>query len=263
MKKMMAAAALLAVFACGAFAQKGALTIYVVRHGQTIFNLMDKVQGISDGVLTENGVAGAVNMGKGLRNVNFAAVYSSDLGRAVNTARLAMEQNKATKKWAVKEMPELREVSFGIYEGAPNSEMYIDLAKDLGLKAPADGNVGALFGPIIEKLGGGRGFLEGLADFNKKVDTKYKIAESADEVYARLKKGLDAIIAANPKGGNVMLVAHGQSIGFLFYLMNVDGGTQQLANSSVTKIVYNPATKTFAVDGPVGDLSYLEAGKKL
>ncbi|MDR2418030.1 MAG: phosphoglycerate mutase family protein, partial [Treponema sp.] len=81
------------------------LTIYVVRHGQTIFNLMDRVQGISDGILTERGIVGAVNMGKGLRDVPFNAVYSSDLKRAIETARLAMEQNRATKQWTVTEKP--------------------------------------------------------------------------------------------------------------------------------------------------------------
>ncbi|MHB9293501.1 histidine phosphatase family protein [Hollandina sp. SP2] len=240
------------------------LTIYVVRHGQTIFNLMDRVQGISDGVLTEKGITGAVNMGKGLRDVPFAAVYSSDLGRARETVRLAMEQNRVSKKWTVREMTELREVSFGIFEGDPNPEMYIALAQDLGIDVPADGNLGPLYAALMTQLGGMQGFLEGLADFNKKIDTKYQISEDSAEVYARLQRGLNQIIAENPNGGNVMLVAHGQSIGFLFSLINVEmpGGTG-LANSSVTKIIYNRASNTFTVDGPVGDLSYLQAGEKL
>ncbi|MDR1868053.1 MAG: histidine phosphatase family protein [Treponema sp.] len=240
------------------------LTIYVVRHGQTIFNMMDRVQGISDGILTEKGIQGAIDMGKGLRTVPFTAVYSSDLGRARETARLAMEQNNATVRWTVKEMPELREVSFGIFEGDPNPEMYIALAKDLGIPIPEDGSLGPIYGALIERLGGTQGFLEGLADFNKKIDTVYRIAESSGDVYERLRKGLNTIISENPNGGNVMIVAHGQSIGFLFSLINVkmpDGGG--LANSSVTKILYDYTDKTFIVDGPVGDMSYAEAGAKI
>jgi probable phosphoglycerate mutase len=239
------------------------LTIYVVRHGQTIFNLMDRVQGISDGILTENGVTGAVNMGKGLRDIPFTRVYSSDLGRARKTAWLAMEQNRATKSWQVKEMPELREVSFGIFEGDPNPVMYKALAKDLGIDVPADDNMDPLYADIISRLGSIQGFGEGLADFNKRVDTEYRIAESAAEVYARLEKGINQIIAENPNGGNVMLVAHGQSISFLFSLIKVELGGWGLANSSVTKIIYDYAAKTFTVDGPVGDLSYLETGEKM
>jgi probable phosphoglycerate mutase len=239
------------------------LTIYVVRHGQTIFNLMDRVQGISDGILTEKGIAGAVNMGKGLRDVPFIAVYSSDLARARETARLAMEQNLATKQWKIREMTELREVSFGIFEGDPNWMMYAAFGKDLGLVIPEDAkSIGAATAPITQYYGGDmKQFLEGLADFNKRIDTDYRIAESADEVYERLDRGLESIIAENPYGGNVMLVAHGQSISFLFARLGIEmPGGGGLANSSVTKLVYDYAAKTFTVDGPVGDLSYLEAG---
>ncbi|AEF83616.1 phosphoglycerate mutase family protein [Treponema primitia ZAS-2] len=242
------------------------LTIYVVRHGQTIFNLMDRVQGISDGILTERGIVGAVNMGKGLRDIKFDNVYSSDLKRASETARLALEQNRVTKNWTVKELSELREVSFGIFEGDPNYMMYVAFGKDLGVQVPADAKtIAAAAAPIQEYYHGDFGtFLEGLADFNKRVDTQYKISEDASEVYVRLQAGVDKIIAENPSGGNVMLVAHGQSITFLLKQINVElpPGTG-LGNSSVTKIVYNYADKTFTLEGTVGDMSYAEAGAKL
>ncbi|MDR0525907.1 MAG: histidine phosphatase family protein, partial [Spirochaetaceae bacterium] len=218
-KKKISAVALGLLLSAGAFAEglreetvkSETLTIYLVRHGQTIFNLMDKVQGISDGLLTASGITGAVNMGKGLRDVQFNGVYSSDLKRASETARLAMEQNRATKRWTLKEKPELREVSFGIFEGDPNWRMYAAFAEDLGLTLPEGAtNIAGATAPIIEYYAGDtQKFLEGLADFNKKIDTEYQIAENAEEVYARLKKGMDAIIAENPNGGNVMLVAHG------------------------------------------------------
>jgi probable phosphoglycerate mutase len=279
-KKIFITVCMIAVCAMGLFARASAekaansgkaesvqaesLTIYVVRHGQTIFNLMDRVQGISDGILTEQGIVGAVNMGKGLRDVPFGAVYSSDLKRAIETARLAMEQNRATESWTVIEKPELREVSFGIFEGDPNWMMYAALGKDLGLTIPDDAkSIAAAAGPIVQYYGGDwKKFLEGLADFNKKIDTEYKISENSAEVYARLKKGMDDIIAENPNGGNVMLVAHGQSISFLLAAINVET-TAQLGNSSVTKLVYDYAQKTYRIEGPVGDMSYAEAGMKI
>ncbi|MDR1029969.1 MAG: histidine phosphatase family protein [Treponema sp.] len=252
------------VFAGGASEKQDTLTIYVVRHGQTIFNLMDRVQGISDGILTERGITGAVNMGKGLRDVPFRAVYSSDLKRASETARLAMVQNRATKEWAVVEKPELREVSFGIFEGDPNWMMYAAFANDLGLTIPDDAkSIGAATAPIVQYYGGDmKKFLEGLADFNKKIDTEYRISEDASEVYARLRKGMDDIVAENPNGGNVMLVAHGQSISFLLAAIGIEA-TAQLGNSSVTKLVYDYASKTYRIDGPVGDMSYAEAGAQM
>jgi probable phosphoglycerate mutase len=266
MKKAIAAAALLVMFACGAFAQKGTLTIYAVRHGQTILNLMDRAQGWSDGILTEKGVTGAVNMGKGLRNVNFAAVYSSDLGRAVNTARLAMEQNKATKKWSVKEMSELREVGFGYFEGGPNAAMFVAFAKEM--KIPMPDNVtstGQAVGPLMGRYSY-PDLVIAMCDFGKSYDAKFNLAESSADVKARVKKGLAQIIAENPKGGNVMVVAHGLSIMFAFMEMGLDLSKMPpagLENSSVTKIVYDYKTKTFSFDGTVGDMSYAEAGAKM
>ncbi|MDR1095987.1 MAG: histidine phosphatase family protein [Spirochaetaceae bacterium] len=249
------------VFAGGSSDKSGTLTIYAVRHGQTIFNLMDRVQGISDGILTERGITGAVNMGKGLRDVPFRAVYSSDLKRASETARLAMAENRATQKWTVIEKPELREVSFGIFEGDPNWMMYAAFAKDLGIAIPDDAkSIGAATAPIAQYYGGDmKKFLEGLADFNKKIDTEYRISEDASEVYARLRKGMADIVAENPDGGNVMLVAHGQSISFLLAAIGLEA-TAQLGNSSVTKLVYDYAAKTYRIDGPAGDMSYAEAG---
>jgi probable phosphoglycerate mutase len=240
------------------------LTIYVVRHGQTIFNLMDRVQGISDGILTERGITGAINMGKGLRDVPFAAVYASDLKRAIETARLAMEQNRATRRWAVKEMPELREVSFGVFEGDPNWMMYAAFGNDLGLSIPEDAkSIATATAPILQYYQGDmKKFLEGLADFNKRIDTEYRISEDAAEVYARLRNGMDMIVTENPNGGNVMLVAHGQSISFLLAAINVEVSAQ-LGNSSVTKLVYDYATKTYRLEGPAGDMSYAEAGANL
>jgi probable phosphoglycerate mutase len=277
MKKFIPVIMLSMICAVGAFSgakseapaapkEKEPLVSYVVRHGQTIFNLMDRVQGISDGVLTEKGIVGAVNMGKGLRDVKFENIYSSDLKRAIETARLAMDQNRVTKDWTVKEMTELREVSFGIYEGDPNYMMYAAMAKDLGLTVdPNAKESGAFFGPLVQYYKGDfMAMLEGLADFNKRVDTTYRISEDAAEVYARLQKGMDAIVAENPNGGNVMLVAHGQSISFLLSQIRVEvPAGAGLGNSSVTKIVYDFATKTYTLDGPVGDMSYAEAGAKL
>ncbi|MDR2194865.1 MAG: hypothetical protein LBP19_10475 [Treponema sp.] len=46
-----------------------------------IFNLMDRVQAIFDGILTEKGITGAVNIGKELRDMSFNAVYANDLKR--------------------------------------------------------------------------------------------------------------------------------------------------------------------------------------
>ena len=62
--------------------------IYLMRHGQTILNRAGRTQGWCDGVLTKEGIEVAVNVGFGLRDVEFKNVYSSDLGRARKTAQI-------------------------------------------------------------------------------------------------------------------------------------------------------------------------------
>lgn len=57
-------------------------TFYVVRHGETEWNVARKIQGHLDSSLTENGLSQAKELGKQLQTTHFDAVFSSDLLRA-------------------------------------------------------------------------------------------------------------------------------------------------------------------------------------
>jgi len=61
--------------------------ILLVRHGETVFNVEGRWQGQGNSPLTERGLAQARELGRGLAQEPITAVYSSDLGRAVQTAR--------------------------------------------------------------------------------------------------------------------------------------------------------------------------------
>mgnify|MGYP001172346015 FL=1 len=63
-------------------------SIYFVRHGQTFFNLYNRMQGWSDSPLTEYGQATATKVGQALANTAFDYYYSSDSKRAIDTAQL-------------------------------------------------------------------------------------------------------------------------------------------------------------------------------
>ena len=54
--------------------RSGEMTFYVVRHGQTLFNVMGKVQGWCDTPLTDEGVRAAQSLGRGLAEVDFSAM---------------------------------------------------------------------------------------------------------------------------------------------------------------------------------------------
>src|SRR3982074_3286204 len=60
--------------------------ILLARHGETLFNVEGRWQGQSDSPLTERGLAQARELGRALSAEAIAAVYSSDLGRALQTA---------------------------------------------------------------------------------------------------------------------------------------------------------------------------------
>lgn len=70
--------------------------IYLLRHGQTLFNAEQRLQGRCNSNLTEKGEAQAIAMGQRLRDelddLARWRVYASPLGRARQTALLVCEQ---------------------------------------------------------------------------------------------------------------------------------------------------------------------------
>jgi probable phosphoglycerate mutase len=60
--------------------------ILLARHGETLFNVQGRWQGQSDSPLTERGLAQARELARALGTEPVVAVYSSDLGRAMQTA---------------------------------------------------------------------------------------------------------------------------------------------------------------------------------
>lgn len=87
---------------------------YIIRHGQTLFNERDRVQGWCDSPLTEQGVSQTKALAQGLKDVPFAAIYTSPLERAKRTAQVLAEPHPSAK---VVSLDSLREVSYGTLEG--------------------------------------------------------------------------------------------------------------------------------------------------
>ena len=69
------------------------ITFYIVRHGQTLLNQLDRAQGWADSPLTVLGEQTARELGQALSSVIFQAAYTSDTIRAFNTAKLVLKES--------------------------------------------------------------------------------------------------------------------------------------------------------------------------
>lgn len=90
------------------------MIIYLMRHGETEWNRTGRLQGQSDIPLNEFGIRLAEKTAEGLKDVNFDAVFSSPLQRALKTAEIVAGSRAVT----VETDERLREIYFGSGEGA-------------------------------------------------------------------------------------------------------------------------------------------------
>lgn len=88
-------------------------TIYIVRHGEVDWNSKGLVLGQKDFPLNNKGKKQAIELKNHLKKINFNVIFSSDLMRANETAKIIA----ANKKIPLKVTNALREQSFGKYEG--------------------------------------------------------------------------------------------------------------------------------------------------
>lgn len=86
--------------------------IYIIRHGKTAMNHANLLQGRSDIPLNEEGIRQAQSAADRLKDVHFDYVFTSPLGRAVQTALIAAPGVKPV----VEDL--LIEMDYGPFEGA-------------------------------------------------------------------------------------------------------------------------------------------------
>ena len=64
------------------------MNIYIVRHGQTDWNIQGLIQGSTDIELNTLGIEQANQVAEQLKNINFSVIYASPLTRTINTAKI-------------------------------------------------------------------------------------------------------------------------------------------------------------------------------
>lgn len=85
--------------------------LYIIRHGQTLFNLRKKIQGWCDSPLTELGKKQAILARESIKNISFDHYYSSTSERCCDTIELLIEHKN------YKRCKGIKEVNFGLFEG--------------------------------------------------------------------------------------------------------------------------------------------------
>ncbi|MBS1494478.1 MAG: histidine phosphatase family protein [Bacteroidetes bacterium] len=95
-------------------------TYYIVRHGETEGNIKLIIQGHSDSPLTEKGLEQAQLISEQLSEIPFHTAYSSDLGRAKQTAEIIIKDREIKLNTTT----HLRERCFGTYEMRSYDDLY-------------------------------------------------------------------------------------------------------------------------------------------
>lgn len=200
-------------------------TFYLVRHGETVWNVERKAQGQSDSPLTEKGKEQARETAKILKDIKFDAIFSSNLGRALKTAEIL----KAERNLEIKATNLLREGNFGKFEGRQ-----IDTFRELDL--------------VFDNLSN-----EGKLHF--KMD---KESESNAEMIARFITFLRET-AIFYKGKKVLAITHGAILRVLLIHLGFGsyenfGHDKKIKNSAYIKLLSDGVDffieETFGIDKP-------------
>lgn len=207
------------------------ICFYIVRHGQTLLNSLDRAQGWADSPLTDAGKQTAVELGHKLKSIDFDAVYTSDMLRTIQTAELIMEAGEK-KGMPIEKDARLREWCLGNME-AENNAVFI--------KKVADWLGGASFAELNKRL-------PDVADAIYEHDTT-GMAEPFQTIEERLKAAFMDMAQRHGvrENSNILVVTHAFAIKTIFHLF----APEQLSKAGKVK---NAAVSRLISDGGVFSL---------
>ncbi|HWI82396.1 histidine phosphatase family protein [Ramlibacter sp.] len=187
-----------------------ATRIIAVRHGETAWNVAARIQGQLDVGLNDTGRWQARRVGEALASEDIATVYTSDLGRARETAHPI----GAAARVPVIPEPGLRERCFGLFEGktfAEIEETWPDHAHHWRKRIPE-----------WEPPEGG---------------------ESLLQLRARVTRTVETLAARHP-GQQIVVVAHGGVLDALYRVatrQEVNAPrTWELPNGAINRLLWTP-----------------------
>jgi probable phosphoglycerate mutase len=201
------------------------ISVNFIRHGQTSFNVLGKIQGSSDIPLTNNGIKQA-NECKVDKSIKYDIAFTSSLGRAKETLNIIC--NKLDYIPIIKINDLVIERGYGKFEGLTEDEIYN--------KYPNEFN-----------------------SWKENENTLVEGAEKIEDVVKRVKLFIRFLIENNYE--NVLVVTHSGVLFAIFkFINNIDLGKRVTdvsfpnCSSSILDIFYND--KEIKLKFKVGDHTY-------
>ena len=205
-----------------------ATRILAIRHGETAWNVDTRIQGQLDIGLNDTGRWQAQRTAQALAHEDIAAVYSSDLSRAFETAQTIAKALSA--RGALKVVPHLglRERHFGHFQGKTWAEIEAHWPDDARLWRQRDPSWSPVEGESLLQL-------------------RERIAQC---VHA---------LAQQHKGEQIVLVAHGGVMDVLYRLATGQSTqaprTWHLGNAAINRLLWTPQGLSLV---GWGDVSHFE-----
>jgi len=206
------------------------LQVYLVRHGETLWNAARRLQGQSDSALTEKGELQAHQVGDRVKNLGITHVIASDLGRTRRTAEIIADACGCI----VTTDPRLRELNMGVLEQRALDSLTPE--EESWRKSLVDGTV------------------------NGRIPQGESMSEMAERMHQALNACLDL-----PEGSRPLLVSHGMALGVLLStILGLPANAERrlrLRNCSLSRIEYqeSPWLASGWVVEAAGDTTHLDA----
>ncbi|MBJ7222785.1 MULTISPECIES: 2,3-diphosphoglycerate-dependent phosphoglycerate mutase GpmB [unclassified Brenneria] len=206
------------------------LQVYLVRHGETEWNVARRIQGQSDSVLTSKGERQAYQVAERIKKLGITHIFTSDLGRTRQTTEIIA---RVCVDCQIVLEPGLRELDMGILE-----------ERDIDTLSPEE-----------------EAWRKQLVDGTP--DGRIPKGESMAELAARM-HGVLARCLTLPEGSRPLLVSHGMALGCLLStILGLPASAERrlrLRNCSLSRIDYqhSPWLASGWVVETAGDTSHLD-----
>ncbi len=188
-----------------------ATRIIAVRHGETAWNVETRLQGHLNVELNEKGRWQAQCLGRALAKEPIAAIYTSDLLRALATAQAIAECSSSAGARPPRLHKGLRERGFGIFAGQTYAQIAIDWPQEFRRWHARD--------PHFAPEGG----------------------ETLLQVHARVSNTVHQL-ASQHQGEQIVLVAHGGVMDVLYRMATsqlIDAPRNwQLGNAAINRLLW-------------------------